>query len=49
MQGSSVVQLRIAFDLDDNNDSNADYAGYYSGDNSDPGNHPRLVIDYALP
>ncbi len=40
------TQLRIYFDLDDNDDSGNDYMGYYSGDNSNSSRHPQLVITY---
>jgi len=48
IEGSNLIQLRIAFELDDNDDAGKDYTGYYSGDNRDSGKHPRLVIDYTL-
>ena len=40
------TQLRIEFDLDDNDDNGNDYIGYYSGDNSDSSRHPQLVVVY---
>ena len=42
------IQLRIYFDIDDNDDRLADYIGYYSADSGDNSQHPRLVIDYLL-
>ena len=43
---TGTTQLRIYFDLDDNDDSGDDYVGYYSGDNSDASRHPQLVVTY---
>ncbi|MEM7586392.1 MAG: Ig-like domain-containing protein, partial [Acidobacteriota bacterium] len=43
---SGRTQLRIFFDLDDNDDSGNDYMGYYSGDNSNSSRHPQLVVTY---
>lgn len=40
------TQLRIQFDLDDNDDGSDDYIGYYSGDNGDSSRHPQLVVVY---
>ena len=34
---TGTTQLRVYFNLDDNNDQSADYIGYYSGDNGDLG------------
>ncbi len=41
------TQLRLAFTLDDNDDSGADYVGLYSGDNATAGNRPTLTIVYT--
>ncbi len=41
-----ITQMRIYFDLDDNDDNGNDFIGYYSGDHSNADNHPRLVISY---
>jgi hypothetical protein len=43
---TGTTQLRVYFTLDDNNDRNADYTGYYSGDNSTSANRPQLVVIY---
>jgi len=48
IEGSNQIQLRIAFDVGGNYDGSDDYTRYYSGDNSDSGKHPRLLIDYTL-
>ncbi|HSS78611.1 MAG TPA: M14 family zinc carboxypeptidase [Thermoanaerobaculia bacterium] len=42
---TGTTQLRIYFNLDDNNDSGNDYIGYYSGEASSA-NRPQLVITY---
>ena len=43
---TGTTQLRIYFDLDDNDDSGDDYIGYYSGDNGTSSRHPQLVVTY---
>ncbi len=43
---TGTTQLRIYFNLDDNNDGGNDYIGYYSGDNSTSANRPQLVVTY---
>jgi carboxypeptidase T len=43
---TGTTQLRVYFNLDDNNDGGADYLGYYSGDNSTSANRPQLVVTY---
>ncbi len=43
---TGATQLRIHFDLDDNDDRGNDYVGYYSADDSDPANHPQLEVTY---
>ena len=43
---TGTTQLRVYFNLDDNNDKNADYIGYYSGDNGTAANRPQLVVTY---
>ncbi|MCB1055456.1 MAG: endonuclease [Acidobacteria bacterium] len=42
-----TTQLRVYFDLDDNDDRGVDYVGYYAADNADPANHPQLVVTYG--
>ena len=43
---SGTTQLRISFNLDDNDDTNNDYLGYYSGENATAANRPQLVVTY---
>ena len=40
------TQLRVYFNLDDNDDLGTDYLGYYSGDNTTTANRPQLVVTY---
>jgi len=49
IEGATKVQLRIEFELDDNDDRSNDYVGYYSSNNGNSNLHPRLIIDYTLP
>jgi peptidase M28-like protein/Big-like domain-containing protein len=43
---TGTTQLRVYFNLDDDNDSTADYIGYYPGDNAQAANRPQLVVTY---
>jgi hypothetical protein len=43
---TGTTQLRVYFNLDDNDDNGNDYLGYYSGDNTTAANRPQLVITY---
>jgi Bacterial Ig-like domain (group 3) len=43
---TGTTQLRVYFNLDDNNNSVADYIGYYSGDNATGASRPQLVVTY---
>ena len=43
---TGTTQLRVYFNLDDNNDNGNDYIGYYSGDNGTAANRPQLVVTY---
>jgi fibronectin type 3 domain-containing protein len=43
---TGTTQLRVYFDLDDNDDGGNDYLGYYSGDNTTAANRPQLVVTY---
>ncbi len=43
---AGTTQLRIYFNLDDNDDGGNDYIGYYSGDNATAANRPQLVVTY---
>ena len=38
------TQVRIAFEIDDNDNNSDDHAGYNSGDHSDPSFHPPFVL-----
>ncbi|MEM6795322.1 MAG: S8 family serine peptidase [Acidobacteriota bacterium] len=40
------TQIRLAFEVGDNNSGSRDHIGFYSSNNSDPDNHPQLVITY---
>lgn len=46
---TGTTQLRLAFQLDDNNDGGNDYLKFYSGDAADQGNRPYLLIEYLVP
>jgi hypothetical protein len=43
---TGTTQLRVYFNLDDNDDGGNDYIGYYSGDNNTAANRPQLVVTY---
>ncbi len=43
---TGTTQLRIYFNLDDNDDTGNDYLGYYSGDDGTAANRPQLVVTY---
>jgi len=43
---TGTTQLRVYFNLDDDNDRIADYIGYYSGDTTTSANRPQLVVTY---
>ncbi|QQR74037.1 MAG: exo-alpha-sialidase [Holophagales bacterium] len=43
---TGFTQFRVAFSLDDNDDTGADYVGFYSGDNATAANRPVLVVTY---
>jgi hypothetical protein len=43
---TGTTQLRVYFNLDDNDDNGNDYIGYYSGNSSTAGNRPQLVVTY---
>jgi hypothetical protein len=42
-----TTQFRVYFTLDDNDDSDADYVGFYAGDTA-AANWPQLVVTYTL-
>lgn len=43
---TGTTQLRVYFNLDDNDDMANDYLGYYSGENATAANRPQLVVTY---
>jgi choice-of-anchor B domain-containing protein len=43
---TGTTQLRVYFNLDDNDDTGNDYIGYYSGDNGTAASRPQLVVTY---
>ncbi|HEX6096595.1 MAG TPA: M14 family zinc carboxypeptidase [Thermoanaerobaculia bacterium] len=43
---TGTTQLRVSFNLDDNDDTGNDYIGYYSGENGTAANRPQLVVTY---
>ncbi len=43
---TGTTQLRVYFNLDDNDDNGNDYIGYYSGDNATSAFRPQLVVTY---
>jgi subtilisin family serine protease len=43
---TGTTQLRVYFNLDDNDDRGNDFIGYYSGDNVTAANRPQLVVTY---
>jgi hypothetical protein len=43
---TGTTQLRVSFNLDDNDDTGNDYVGYYSGENATAANRPQLVVTY---
>ena len=44
---TGITQLRLAFQLDDDDDQTADYLTFYSGDTYEVSNRPRLLITYT--
>jgi carboxypeptidase T len=46
MNKTGTTQLRVYFNLDDDDDTGNDYLGYYSGEFSTAGNRPQLVVTY---
>jgi hypothetical protein len=43
---TGTTQLRVYFNLDDNDDNGNDYLGYYSGNDTTSANRPQLVVTY---
>jgi hypothetical protein len=46
---AGTTQLRVYFEVDDNDDGGNDYIGYYAANNGTAANRPQLVIDYLPP
>ncbi|MBL8049826.1 MAG: hypothetical protein JNM46_01265 [Anaerolineales bacterium] len=46
---TGVTQLRLAFQVDDNDDNGDDYLSFYSGDFVDQRDRPHLMIEYYVP
>jgi hypothetical protein len=46
---TGVTQFRLRFQLDDNNDLNADFLKFYSGDAAAASYRPILIITYHVP
>ena len=46
---SGRTQLRIYFEIDDDNDSTTDYLGFRSGDYSTEADRPQLEVEYYVP
>jgi len=43
---TGTTQVRVYFNLDDDDDTGNDYLGYYSGENATAANRPQLVVTY---
>lgn len=46
---SGATQLRLRFQLDDNDDHGSDYIKFYSGNYRSMENHPQLLVEYYVP
>jgi hypothetical protein len=46
---TGTTQLRVYFELDDDDDGSTDEMGFYAGENATAGNRPQLVISYSTP
>jgi uncharacterized delta-60 repeat protein len=46
---NGVTQFRLHFDLDDNDDLDADYMKFFAGDATDESTQPQLIVSYILP
>jgi uncharacterized delta-60 repeat protein len=44
-----VTQFRLRFDLQDNDDLDADYMKFFAGDATEEVNQPQLIVTYILP
>ena len=46
---TSSTQFRLRFSTDDNNDGNADYVRFASGNHATTANRPQLIVEYYVP
>jgi hypothetical protein len=46
---TGVTQIRLAFQLDDNDDLGADFLVFFSGDYDEQRDRPHLLIEYVVP
>ena len=46
---NGITQIRLRFQLDDDNNLTNDYISFYSGDYEDLASRPRLVVEYYIP
>ncbi len=46
---TGITQMRVYFELDDDDDEANDAFGYYSGETPSSANYPELVVTYTLP
>jgi hypothetical protein len=46
---TGITQIRLAFQVDDNDDLGADFISFYSGDFVDQRDRPHLMIEYYVP
>jgi hypothetical protein len=46
--GDGLTQIRLRFDLDDNNNAAANFLSIFSGD-APAGSRPQLIVEYYVP
>jgi hypothetical protein len=46
---NGITQIRLRFQIDDNDDLGNDYIRFYSGDYTELADRPRLVVEYYIP
>lgn len=46
---TGVTQMRLAFELDDNDDLSPDFLSFFSGDAEDQALRPHLMVEYYVP
>jgi len=46
---TGITQIRLRFQIDDNDDLGSDHLRFYSGDYEELADRPRLVVEYYLP